>query len=66
MNKYQIREYKDGEWDVVYHSNDGYIFGSPGTFDSRLDAIALLKNLEKTNLNPDKEFLSEWLLIDKD
>ena len=64
MKKYQVREYKEGEWDVVCHHGE-YVFGSPDTFDSRLDAMAMAKNLEKTNPNPSDEFFGDWLLIDK-
>lgn len=66
MKKYQIREYKDGEWDIVYHSNNGYIYGSPDTFDSRLDAMAMAEHLQKIEPNPTEEFLGDWLVIDRD
>lgn len=66
MKKYQIREYKDGEWDIVYHSNYGYVYGSPDTFDSRLDAMAMAEHLEKSDPNPTEESLGDWLVIDRD
>jgi hypothetical protein len=66
MKKYQIREYKDGEWDIIYNGNNSYTYGSPDTFDSRLDAIAMAKHLEKTESNPTEESLGDWLVIDRD
>lgn len=65
MKKYQIREYQKGKWDVICH-HDQYIFGSPDIFDSRLDAMILAEELEKTVPNPKEEFFGDWLLVDKD
>jgi len=66
MKKYQIREYKEGEWDIVYHGKNGYVYGSPDTFDSRLDAKAMADHLEKSEPNPTEESLGDWLVIDRD
>lgn len=64
MKQYQIREYQKGQWDVICHHAE-YVFGSPDTFDSRLDALMMASSLEKNNPNPDNDFLSDWLMIDK-
>lgn len=66
MKIYQIREYKEGEWDIIYHSKNGYIYGSPDTFDSRLDAMAMAEHLQKIEPNPTEEFFGDWLVIDRD
>ena len=64
MKKYQIREYKKGEWDIICHHGE-YLFGSPDIFDSRLDALAFASDLEKTTPSPNEEFFGDWLMIDK-
>lgn len=66
MKKYQIREYKEVEWDIIYHGGNGYVYGSPDTFDTKLDAKKIADYLEKSNPNPTEEFLSDWLVIDRD
>lgn len=64
MKKYQIREYEKGKWDVICHYNE-YVFASPDSFDSRMDAIILASKFEKNNPDPNEDFLSDWLMIDK-
>lgn len=67
MNKYQIRQYKKNEWDVVYHdAENGNVLGSPETFTNQIKALAYMQDLIKNHPTPSAHFLSDWLLIDKD